>query len=38
MLASLENISLNRRKFELKQKDIHLRGESGGQLKVHLKK
>ena len=26
-----------RRKFELKQKDTHLRGGSGGLLKVHLK-
>ena len=29
---------LNRRKFELKYKHIHLRGESGGLLEVHLKK
>ena len=29
---------LNRRKSELKQKDIHLKGGSGGLLKVHLKK
>ena len=29
---------INRRKFELKQKNIHLRGGSGCLLDVHLKK
>ena len=29
---------LNKRKFELKQKDIHQKGGSGGLLEVHVKK
>ena len=30
--------TLSKRKFALKQKDIHLRGGSNGLLEVHLKK